>query len=73
MKVRGSLLCDHANIPSGGLNPLNYNLETLSSAASLMASLALNTVFLYLSGISASVTFVPPAAFRVSQLALCFH
>ena len=71
MKVRGSLLCDHANIPSEGLNPLNYNLETPSSAVSLLANPALNTVGLYLNGIPVSVTFVTPAAFRVSQSCLC--
>lgn len=67
----GKILCDHTNTPSEGLNPVNCNSETLSSAVSLMASLALNTVFLYLHGIATSVTFVTPAAFRVSQSWLC--
>lgn len=48
MKAKGCLHCDHTNIPSEGLNPLNYNSEILSSAMSQMASLALNTEVLYL-------------------------
>lgn len=71
MKAKGCLHCDHTNIPSEGLNPLNYNSEILSSAMSQMASLALNTAVLYLNGIATSVTFVTLAAFRVSQHWLC--